>query len=332
MMRTLPVLFALASVGEAGKGAMAKRFNAKWPAGMASPCDSQCAQKAKSSDIITRYLKLGRETLTGTLYDDVPACSWNQKQHWPKIVNRVVGHCPIEALVPLTRASLEAGGVWPIVGHTMVGHRRLENIESAVRSVVSRDIDGHFAELGVWRGGASIYARMVLDSLEQSNRKVFVFDAFDILKEYGPAKIYLMNSEDEVRHNFENYDVSDGVEYFKGLFQDTTPLFASKLKETNEKLAVFRIDGNFYFSYEDAMYNLYEYVPVGGVVIFDDIISHADVQKFWNDFTNDYSLPEKIHPIDHASGWFTKIKPVVLDPKLKRYLPNGTKLKPRLLV
>lgn len=34
---------------------------------------------------------------------------------------------------------------------------------------------------------------------------------------------------------------------------------------------MLRIDGNFYDSYQDALYYLYPLVPVGGWVIFDDI-------------------------------------------------------------
>ena len=63
---------------------------------------------------------------------------------------------------------------------------------------------------------------------------------------------------------------------------------------------------------------MYELVPVGGIVIFDDIYSHADVERFWRDFRLDYKLPEVVHPIDKISAWFMKIKEVVLDPKRKR--------------
>ena len=233
-----------------------------------------------------------------------------------------MGKCPIEAMVPYVKEKREMGQDWPIVGHTMVGHRRLENIEGSLRSVVSRQIEGHFVELGVWKGGASIYARMVLNVLEQRNRTVFVLDAFETLEGYDKAQEFISTTEAELRHNFQKYDVSDGVEYMKGLFQHTTPRLASKLKNEHGHISVLRIDGNFYFSYEDAMYNLYELVPVGGIVIFDDMYSHPDVKRFWHDFTSDYKLPEMVHPIDKNSAWFMKIKPVVLDPKRKRGKPH----------
>jgi hypothetical protein len=42
-------------------------------------------------------------------------------------------------------------------------------------------------------------------------------------------------------------------------------------------LAVLRTDGNYYDSYQDALYHLYPRVSVGGCIIFDDIYNHVVV-------------------------------------------------------
>ena len=41
-------------------------------------------------------------------------------------------------------------------------------------------------------------------------------------------------------------------------------------------------------------------------MIFDDVLSHPEVMKFWMDFTKDYSMTEKLHAIDDHSAWFRK--------------------------
>ena len=46
------------------------------------------------------------------------------------------------------------GQDWPKAGYTMVGLARLGNIAKLVLDVVSNQIPGDFAELGVWRGGS----------------------------------------------------------------------------------------------------------------------------------------------------------------------------------
>ena len=49
---------------------------------------------------------------------------------------------------------------------------------------------------------------------------------------------------------------------------------------------------------QDILYNLYEFVPVGGYVIFDDIGNGKDhgVRRLWNDFKSEQKLPETLKP------------------------------------
>jgi O-methyltransferase len=93
-------------------------------------------------------------------------------------------------------------------------------------------------------------------------------DAFEAIPGYGAAiASYLETSLATVEHNFAKYGLyDDRVKFFKGLFKDTVPAFRQQHNES--KIAVLRIDGNFYDSYQDALYYLYELVPVGGYVIF----------------------------------------------------------------
>jgi O-methyltransferase len=84
------------------------------------------------------------------------------------------------------------------------------------------------------------------------------------------------------------------------------------------------VDGNFYGSYQDAMYNLYDKVPVGGIVIFDDVFSHRNVRKFWADFRKDQGITETLVRIDKHSGWFRKQREVTLDwSKFKANVEGG---------
>ena len=48
---------------------------------------------------------------------------------------------------------------WPM---TMIGARRLDNVEACVRSVSDDGIPGDFIETGVWKGGTTIFMRGLL--------------------------------------------------------------------------------------------------------------------------------------------------------------------------
>jgi O-methyltransferase len=56
----------------------------------------------------------------------------------------------------------ERGWDWPPEAETMIGRYRLDNIQDAIRTVIAEDVPGDWLETGVWRGGASIFARACL--------------------------------------------------------------------------------------------------------------------------------------------------------------------------
>lgn len=217
------------------------------------------------------------------------------------------------------------GNDWPPIGHTMAGTLRVRNVRVAIEHVVSKGIEGDFLELGVWRGGLCLYARAVLNVLGQAHRKVVVADAFDVMKSYGDSADYLAVTETQVRDTFSRFGLSEGVEFVKGLFRDTLgPLSAAR---DGAPIAVLRIDANFYASYVQSFYYFFDAVPVGGVIIFDDIRSHPDVQRAWADFQRDQGFSETLIPIaapDKHASWFIKTARIVTDhAKMPSNLPDG---------
>ena len=61
-------------------------------------------------------------------------------------------------------------------------------------------MQGDFVELGVWRGGASIYACAVLNVLGQHQRTVHLFDIFGLIEGYASATEFLdVNGSGEAR-------------------------------------------------------------------------------------------------------------------------------------
>ena len=76
---------------------------------------------------------------------------------------------------PYDAEARQQGLDWPSVGHTMIGWKRLENMYEALRVTWEEEIPGDFVELGVWRGGASIFAAGVIEQLN-FDRSVWVCD------------------------------------------------------------------------------------------------------------------------------------------------------------
>ncbi|MGI8847275.1 MAG: TylF/MycF/NovP-related O-methyltransferase [Candidatus Dormibacteria bacterium] len=72
-----------------------------------------------------------------------------------------------------------AGVDWPPTAHTMIGLRRLDNLQTAVEDVLARGVPGDLIETGVWRGGATILMRAILRAHGCTDRAVWVADSFE---------------------------------------------------------------------------------------------------------------------------------------------------------
>ena len=159
---------------------------------------------------------------------------------------------------------------------TMIGRARLDNLHSAMDTVLREGVPGHFIEAGVWRGGACIFMRGLLKAHGVHDRSVFVADSFAGLPE--PDAAYpqdaksthhldecLRVSLDTVRRNFEVYRLlDDQVQFVCGWFKYTLPMLAGF------DFAIIRLDGDMYGSTMEALTALYPRLSKGGFCIIDD--------------------------------------------------------------
>jgi hypothetical protein len=165
---------------------------------------------------------------------------------------------------------------------SMLPVARLDNLQKCIVDVIVNRVPGDLVETGVWRGGATIFMRAVLKVYGQADRIVWAADSFEGLPEPDPEKYPLESKAfksdamtkyynhfavglDEVKRNFEAYGMLDAqVRFLKGWFKDTLPSVPI------DKIAVLRLDGDYYESTRDALRSLYDKVSPGGYIIIDD--------------------------------------------------------------
>lgn len=196
--------------------------------------------------------------------------------------------------------------------HTMVGRKRLDNIEHCLRRVHQDNIPGDVAETGVWRGGASIFMKGCLTALEMANRSVWVADSFEGLPvpslpqdegwDFSAGKVPILAvSLEEVQENFRRYDLLDhGVKFLKGWFCDT--LHNAPI----EQLAVLRLDGDLYESTMDALNALYQKVSPGGFIIVDDYGDFEPCRQAIHEFRKRHGITDPIEKIDWAGSYWRR--------------------------
>jgi macrocin-O-methyltransferase TylF-like protien len=238
------------------------------------------------------YLDLMQKCLLNTIYEDPAQDPWSAKTFDP---------------------AKRAGGLdWPSLAHTMIGQHRMANVRQAVETVVEEGVPGDLIETGVWRGGACIFMRAILQAYGIRDRRVFVADSFaglpppdaqrypadagDPHHTYTPLAVPM----EQVQANFAKYDLLDEqVVFLKGWFKDTLP------QAPIERLAVLRLDGDMYESTMDALSALYDKVSPGGFIIVDDY-ALAGCKQAVHDFRTARGAEEPMIAIDSISVYWRK--------------------------
>ena len=194
--------------------------------------------------------------------------------------------------------------------YTLVGRRRLDNLQSCVEQILRDGVEGDFLEAGVWRGGCCIFMRALLAAHDCEDRSVWVCDSFQglpesKLKEDKPFKMsadrlpFLAVTEAEVRENFQRFNLLDAqVKFVPGWFSQslkTAPV---------ERLALLRIDADLYESTMDVLTLMYDKVSSGGWVVIDDYGILPPCKDAVDTFRREQGISEKIQQIDqHAVCW-----------------------------
>ena len=204
---------------------------------------------------------------------------------------------------------------WPVFAHTMIGVKRLDNLQFCVEDVLAKNVPGDLIETGAWRGGACIFMRAILKVYGVTDRLVWVADSFEGLPKPDAEK-YPADAGDkhhtfkpvavsleQVKANFEKYGVADEkVRFLKGWFKDTLPTAPIK------QLAILRLDGDMYESTMDGLSNLYAKVSPGGYIIVDDYGAVPACKKAIEDYRSSNGIKDPISDIDGSGVFWQKTK------------------------
>lgn len=198
-------------------------------------------------------------------------------------------------------------------GLTLIGLKRLDNLQFVAEKVLEDKVPGDFIEAGAWRGGATIFMRAVLKAHQITDRTVWVADSFeglpppnveDFPQDEG-LNLHLdplfVVSLENVQNNFRRYSLLDNqVRFLKGWFKDTLP------QAPIEQLAVLRIDADLYESTMDALEYLYPKLSPGGYCIIDDYGCFKACKQSVTDYRAKHDITEEIHRIDWTGVYWKK--------------------------
>ena len=223
-------------------------------------------------------------------------------------VKKLLGALGVQLVRPVRfdRGAREIGIDWPPDAETMIGMTGLDMLEYCATDVLRLKVPGDFIETGVWRGGAAIFMRAVLEAYGDRDRVVWAADSFRGLPKPDPSHDTdvedalwryprLAISLEEVRANFERYGLlDDRVRFLVGWFHET--LSTAPI----ERLALLRLDGDLYESTMVALEALYPKLSGGGYVIVDDYHAVRGCRNAVDEFRARHRITEEIVQTDWA--------------------------------
>ena len=182
---------------------------------------------------------------------------------------------------------------------TMTAHEKLNALVMATRYVVDHGIAGDFVECGVWRGGSMQAVALALLDRGVTDRELHLFDTFagmpeptaedraldgtpaaELLAESPrDAKLWAVASLEDVREGMaETGYPAERMHYCVGKVEDTLP------ERAPERIALLRLDTDWYESTRHELEHLYDRLVPGGVLIIDDYGSWQGSKEATDEF------------------------------------------------
>lgn len=197
---------------------------------------------------------------------------------------------------------------------TMTSPERIVALRDAVRYVVDNRIEGDVVECGVWRGGSMVVVAKTLLSLG-SVRDLYLCDTFEGMSaatEHDRAfdgrsadsmldatarkegnSVWCIAGEEDVRQNLGRTGYPGERQHFvRGKVEDTLPAAAP------EKIALLRLDTDWYESTRHELEVLYPRLVDGGVLILDDYGYWQGARKAVDEYFAKQPKKPLLHRID----------------------------------
>jgi hypothetical protein len=185
----------------------------------------------------------------------------------------------------------------------------------ATRYVSASGIVGDVVECGVWRGGSAMLAATTLRAIEDEARTLWLYDTFEGMTQPGPADLHWTGRPaqeqydrtrrkgtrwaysplDEVRSNMLRTGYPEEcVRFVQGPVEETIPA------SVPERIALLRLDTDWFASTDHEMRHLYPRLVPGGVLIIDDYGHWQGARAAVDQFLGEQGIVLLLHRVDYT--------------------------------
>ena len=179
--------------------------------------------------------------------------------------------------------------------YTMTDFAAKKMLIEGVTHIVKHQIEGCFVECGVWKGGSIIVMLKTLQKLGFSDREIYLFDTFEGMSKPTDLDVSIddkiaLDHDEAYKKETEvqleevkkavfkiGYDTSK-IHFVKGKVEDTLP------NNKIDKIALLRLDTDYYESTKSEFEYLYPKLSVNGVLIVDDYGTWKGAKKATDEY------------------------------------------------
>jgi O-methyltransferase len=210
--------------------------------------------------------------------------------------------------------------------YTLTSHARIAALVDAVEYVVAEGVDGDLVECGVWKGGSVMAAALTLKRLGDTGRDLYLFDTFTGMPEPGAEDVsspydgYSLHKRwrrhddadkewagipvETVRANVESTGYpAERIKCVVGMVEDTIPA------EAPERIALLRLDTDWYSSTKHELVELFPRLAGGGVLIVDDYGHYEGARKAVDEYFAETGQRIFLNRIDYTGRIAVKQRP-----------------------
>lgn len=200
---------------------------------------------------------------------------------------------------------------------TMTSPERILALCQSVRYLVQHEIPGDVVECGVWRGGSMMAALRTLKSLGDTGRRVWLYDTFcgmsppsprdvdlagqtahELLRSsrpHDPNSVWCHSPLDEVRANIARCGYPDERIRFQ-----VGPVEQTLQAEIPDRVALLRLDTDWYESTRMELIRLFPRLVDGGVLLIDDYGHWQGCRRAVDEYFKQHSVRMLLHRIDYT--------------------------------
>ena len=220
--------------------------------------------------------------------------------------------------LPVEASSRDAELILSLRPYTMTSPERLWSLLGAVRHVIDTKVEGDFVECGVWRGGSVMAMAKELQAIGVNDRRIWLYDTFagmtpptseDVEAGTGISAAVMLNSTpvadgDNVWCVAGLSDVQANVRSTGYPFDQFTfvegDVGQTLRQSVPSKIALLRLDTDWYESTKTELEVLYPRLSVGGVCIFDDYGHWQGARRAVDEYFEELGHRPYMHPIDYS--------------------------------